>query len=100
MLRTSVVCFFRGAETSQVDGHTGASADPTLFYFEPADYAGDALYSKGFVLVADCVRAAIDTLSLSSGEWIAAAVAAAEATTGWERQAAWELQRELGSAAT
>jgi hypothetical protein len=58
------------------------------------------LYSKGHVLVADCVRAAIDTLSLTAGEWIAATIAAAEATTGWERQAAWELERELGSAAT
>jgi hypothetical protein len=41
---------FRGDETEQVAIHvTGlAPADPNLWYWEPAEYDGKILYSKGF----------------------------------------------------
>ena len=39
---------FQGWETRQIDGHTGKPAMPTAWYFEPADYEGDVLYSADY----------------------------------------------------
>ncbi len=39
---------FQGDDTKQICGVTGASAAPDQFYFEPADYEGDTLWSVNF----------------------------------------------------
>lgn len=39
---------FKGSETGQVDGVTGRPAKSNLYYFEPANYDGDVLWSNGF----------------------------------------------------
>lgn len=38
---------FSGADTNQVDAVTGQRANPELWYWEPADYDGDVLWSDG-----------------------------------------------------
>src|SRR3970282_1537053 len=38
---------FQGKETHQIDGETGRRAPPDAWYFEPDDYDGDVLYSRG-----------------------------------------------------
>jgi hypothetical protein len=40
--------FFLGADTQQVDGVTLAAAEPDQWYYEPADYDGDVLWSQGY----------------------------------------------------
>lgn len=40
--------FFRGEETKQIDGITGAKAHDRAWYFEPIDYEGDVLFSSPF----------------------------------------------------
>jgi hypothetical protein len=44
------VRLFRGDETKQVDssGPVPSKADPEKWYYEPADYEGDVLWSKGY----------------------------------------------------
>ena len=36
---------FQGKETTQVAGHLARPAQPEAWYYEPADYAGDLLWS-------------------------------------------------------
>jgi hypothetical protein len=36
-------------DTRQIDGVTGDAPDPALWYYEPTDYEGDVLWSRGFV---------------------------------------------------
>ena len=50
--------FFQGASTRQVDGHTGRPADPQAWYYEPADYEGDVLYSAPYATRAEAEDAA------------------------------------------
>lgn len=50
--------FFQGATTKQVDGHTGAKAQPDAWYYEPADYDGDTLWSKPYATRSDAEEAA------------------------------------------
>lgn len=51
---------FRGNETEQVAIHvTGiASADPNLWYWEPVEYQGKILYSKGYGSQEEAIYAA------------------------------------------
>jgi hypothetical protein len=51
---------FRGDETDQVAIHVSGitPADPTLWYWEPADYEGKILYSKGYASQRDATYAA------------------------------------------
>jgi hypothetical protein len=87
MLKTEFVRFFRGSETSQVHGHTGAPAEHSALYFEPPHYDGDVLYSAPYATVAEVVAAAVDALALTDGPWLD------EITTevGWEGRVAREL---------
>lgn len=39
---------FRGGETKQIDGVTSRKANPEAWYYEPADYEGDVLWSRAF----------------------------------------------------
>jgi hypothetical protein len=52
--------FFRGDETRQVDssGPIPTKADPEKWYYEPADYEGDVLWSQGYGCYADAYHAA------------------------------------------
>ncbi|TAK10609.1 MAG: hypothetical protein EPO32_14865 [Anaerolineae bacterium] len=50
------VRLFRGDETKQLQ-YDGRPADPELWYFEPADYDGDVLWSKGYRCRADAYHA-------------------------------------------
>ncbi len=51
------VRLFRGDATQQL-AHDGAKADPELWYYEPADYEGDTLWSKGHGSRAEAYHAA------------------------------------------
>ncbi len=51
------VRLFRGTETQQLQSD-GAKADPELWYYEPSDYEGDVLWSKGHGSRADAYHAA------------------------------------------
>ena len=42
---TTKTRFFRGSDTDQVCGITGEKAEPESWYYEPADYEGDVLWS-------------------------------------------------------
>lgn len=50
---------FRGDETLQVQADDGIPAIPTLWYWEPADYDGDVLWSDGYETEAEAQRAAL-----------------------------------------
>ena len=39
---------FQGHTTRQINGHTTRAAEPQGWYYEPADYEGDVLYSEPF----------------------------------------------------
>lgn len=51
------VRIFRGDETRQLDA-SGHPADPEKYYYEPADYDGDALWSIGYGCYGDAYHAA------------------------------------------
>jgi hypothetical protein len=51
------VRIFRGDETKQICSD-GTRADPELWYYEPADYEGDVLWSKGYGSRAEAYHAA------------------------------------------
>lgn len=51
------VRLFRGDATEQLQ-HDGRKADPELWYWEPVDYEGDVLWSKGHGCRADAYHAA------------------------------------------
>jgi hypothetical protein len=48
---------FRGDETAQLQ-YDGRKADPELWYWEPDDYEGDVLWSKGYGSRAEAYHAA------------------------------------------
>lgn len=87
MLKTEFVRFFRGSETAQVHGHTGAAAEPHALYFEPPHYEGDELYSAPYATVPDLVAAAVDALVLTDGPWLDGITV----EVGWEGEVAREL---------
>jgi hypothetical protein len=47
---------FRGDETNQLR-YDGNKADPELWYFEPINYDGDVLFSKGYHSYAELYHA-------------------------------------------
>lgn len=51
------VRIFRGDETNQLDSD-GHRADPEKWYYEPSDYEGDVLWSRGYGSRADAYHAA------------------------------------------
>ena len=55
--RANRVRIFRGDSTSQLQ-HDGRKADPELWYYEPRDYEGDVLWSKGYGSRAEAYHAA------------------------------------------
>jgi len=57
-MRASKVRVFRGDETRQVT-HDGRPAHPTSWYWEPADYVGDVLWSVAHLDRRDAVREAL-----------------------------------------
>lgn len=89
MLTTSTVRIFRGSETKQIDGHTCKPAHNGLFYYEPANYDGDVLYSTGHVLLVDACKAALADEAIEAPA--ALSTEDYEALTGWELTAAIEL---------
>ncbi|MEO7035598.1 MAG: hypothetical protein ABI548_16860 [Polyangiaceae bacterium] len=50
------VRIFRGDSTKQLR-HDGTPADPELWYYEPADYEGDVLWSRGYGSRAEAYQA-------------------------------------------
>lgn len=53
---------FQGMSTWQVDGVTGAEAQPTLWYWEPRDYTGDVLWSQPFATPDEAIDDAIGNM--------------------------------------
>lgn len=51
------VRLFRGDATEQLQ-HDGSKADPECWYYEPADYEGDVLWSKSYGSRAEAYHAA------------------------------------------
>ena len=49
---------FQGKETAQLDGHTGNPASENAWYWEPADYEGDVLYSHRYRDEKDAIEGA------------------------------------------
>lgn len=57
-MENSKVRIFRGDETKQINGTDGSKADPEKWYYEPADYDGDVLWSQGYGSRAEAYHAA------------------------------------------
>lgn len=58
---------FRGDTTRQVDdsGPSATPADPEKWYYEPRDYEGDMLWSRGYDSYAEAYHAAEAVISES-----------------------------------
>jgi hypothetical protein len=86
--------FFRGADTQQVDGVTLVEAEPDLWYYEPADYDGDVLWSQGYCDLLAAREAAEERRELLGGilEWRKKRHKAQ--LTDWMRK--WRLGRVVG----
>ena len=57
-MATPTFRIFQGHETNQICGITGAAAMPNEWYWEPADYDGDTLWSVNFDTKEEALRAA------------------------------------------
>ena len=55
---TTFARVFQGRETRQVEGVSGKSPEPLKWFYEPADYEGDTLYSKAFDTQDEAIDAA------------------------------------------
>lgn len=49
---------FQGRDTRQIDGVSGHPAQTDAWYWEPADYEGDTLWSEAFATREEAAQAA------------------------------------------
>jgi len=61
MLRNGDFKYFRGRESYKLTTE-GKRLESDKWYFEPADYEGDAVYSDGFDTLRDALKHADDLL--------------------------------------
>lgn len=81
---------FQGSTIWHLDGHSGSPADPQAWYYEPHDYAGDALYSLGHFSREDAIAAAEAEFSIVASWRLDARIDAELDRLGWSSRTAPE----------